>query len=195
MPVEFQLTSFPELHQGTKRKSIDKNVEVVIANNTYGMFVWESRNGETSLFMEERGDEEFVSYGELRRLKKHLANMDLIIKEVDDDDISIMDIARGLRIEETYKKYFQLVCDLDEDDAELERDIEVEDFDDFILDSDIESFRESLDSPLEKAVVAGSVELYKERKLADREKTHLIKMLRPKEEQGDFWADIEASYD
>lgn len=176
-----------------KRKSIDKNVEVVVANNTYGTFVWESRNGETSIVLEEHGDDEFLTYGELRKLKKYLENMELVITEVNEDDISIMDVARGLRIDDVYEEYFDLIEETDADEVDSEADIDINEFEDFILESDDDEFKQVLDSKLRDVIISGSVELYKNQKLASHSKTRMIRDTRPKAERDTFWSDIEAS--
>lgn len=178
-----------------KRKLIDRDTEVVIANNTYGMFVWESRNGDTSIVLEEHGDEEFITYGELRKLKKYLANMDIIITAVnsDDDDITIMDVARGLRIRKVYEDYFKFIENMDEDEADQEMNVDVDSIEDFILDSDVDEYKEAFDSTLKEAIIEASVELYKRHELGEHGKIRLIQKSRPKDERGDFWSDIDAS--
>lgn len=176
-----------------KRKSIDKNVEVVVANNTYGTFVWESRNGETSIVLEEHGDDEFLTYGELRKLKKYLENMELVITEVNEDGISIMDVARGLRIDDVYEEYFDLIEETDADEVDSEADIDINEFEDFILESDDDEFKQVLESKLRDVIISGSVELYKNQKLASHSKTRMIRDTRPKAERDTFWSDIEAS--
>lgn len=176
-----------------KRKSIDKNVEVVVANNTYGTFVWESKNGETSIVLEEHGDDEFLTYGELRKLKKYLENMELVITEVNEDGVSIMDVARGLRIDDVYEQYFDLIEETDPDEVDDEAGIDIDEFEDFILDSDDDEFKQILDSKLRDVIIRGSVQLYKEQKLASHSKTKMIRETRPKADRDSFWSDIEAS--
>lgn len=178
-----------------KRKLIDRDTEVVIANNTYGMFVWESRNGDTSIVLDEHGDEEFITYGELRKLKKYLTNMDIVITAVNSEegDVSIMDIARGLRIRKTYEDYFKIIENLDEDEAEDVENIDADAIEDFILDSDVDDYKEAFDSSLKETIIETSVELYKRHELGDHGKIRLIQKSRPEDERGDFWSDIDAS--
>lgn len=182
-------------NQRRKRKSIDKDTEIVIANNTYGMFVWESRNGEISIELNEHGDEEYVSYRELRQLKKYLSNMKLIITSVNDDDVSIMDVARGLRIDDVYLEYFDLVEELNEEEANEKDEIVIDDFEDFIIDSDVDEFEKALKSQMRPTIINTSVELYKTGQLVNRDKTKLIQKTRPKDVREDFWSDIEATFD
>ena len=181
--------------QRRKRKSIDKDTEIVIANNTYGMFVWESRSGDMSIELNEHGDEEYVSYRELRQLKKYLANMKLVITAVNDDDVSIMDVARGLRIDDVYLEYFDLIEELNEEEANKEDEIVIDDFEDFIVDSYVDEFEEALKSKMRPTVINTSVELYKTGQLVNRDKTKLIQKTRPKDVREDFWSDIEATFD
>lgn len=176
-----------------KRKPIDRETEVIVANNTYGMFVYESRNGDLSIQLEEHGDDDYVTYGQLRKLKKYLADMSLVIIGVNDDNVSIMDIARGLRVSDVYEKYFDLVEDMDSEEVTVDDELDIDNFEDFVLNSTAEEFKEAFDSKLQNAVIRTTVELYKQQRLASHEKTQMVRNSRPKDERGDFWNDIEAS--
>ena len=180
-----------------RRKTIDKNIEVVVSNGTYGMFVFESKNQELSLDLNGHGDDDFVSYGELRKLKKFLGNMQLLITEVDSDEVSIMDVARGLRIDDVYTEYMDLVEGIDSEEAEGVDSLDIDAMEDFVVDSDTDEFKKALDSKFRHTVVDTAVEMYKERRLSDHAKIDLIKKTRPgnSDDRSDFFSDIDASLD
>lgn len=179
-----------------KRKVIDKDVEVVIANNTYGMFVYESKHGEISLFLDNFGDDEVVTYGELRKLKKYLENMSLIIVEVIDDDVSIMDVAEGLRIQNVYRDYFEIIEDIEDQDMQTVDAISVEAVEDFVLESNEREFATAINIPaLSRTVIETTVSLFKQHMLNDYKKRKLVVEKRPETARADFWSDIEASAD
>lgn len=176
-----------------KRLSIDKDVEVIIANNTYGKFVYASRMGDLSLGFEGHGDDEVVTFGELRKLKPFLQNMELIITEVNDDEVTIADVVNGLHIRKVYDDYFELVADVD-DPKDVDQ-IDPYELEDVIEDGNVRDFEDLLRSSLRRSVILTAVAMYKEGRLSDRRKLKLIEETRPgdEHEQEYFWNDIEAS--
>lgn len=68
------------------RKQIPADVEVTVANNTDGMFEYQSPNKVLTLSMEKYGDEEFVNFEDLRQLKRYLEDFSLVIVDVNSDD-------------------------------------------------------------------------------------------------------------
>lgn len=176
-----------------KRKTIDKDVEVIVTNNTYGMFMYEGSYADMIFSADSRGDEDYVSYGDLRKLKKYMRTMELLITEVNDDDVSIMDVARGLHIDDVYKQFFELVLDEEEETFDDVDSIDVEEIDYFIKECNVDEFKEALEAPFGDTIIAITTELYKRHEIGDPRKLTLVKKTRPKEEQDAFWADIEAS--
>lgn len=172
-----------------KRKIIDPSTEIVVANNTYGMFAYESNNGVLSFVLEENGDEEYITYAEARKLKKYFENMSLLIIDVNsEEDISIMDVVRGLRLTDVYKSYLELVEGFEEDEFDEVEALYAEALADFCVDSELDDFKKALKTPLINAVIMTTVEMYKQRRLSDRDKQDLVNT-----RGEDFWADIDVS--
>lgn len=105
-----------------RHKRIDPNLEVIVANNTRGAFVYSDRG----LFIElgERGDSAYLTFGELRRIassnnRAALQNMYLVLEEVlptdEDDDVTVQDVIEQLRLDSYYSKTKELLG-LDEDE-------------------------------------------------------------------------------
>lgn len=175
-----------------ERKRIDKEVEIVIRNNTHGAF--EVPGIDSTISLEKQGDEEFVTFGELRKLKKYIEELDIVIVEVNSNDYSLYDIITALRLNKVYDEYFKYVLNEPDTNAYPEIDyIDPESFDEFIIDCDNETFKEALDTKLRKQIILTSVVLYKKHELTDYTKMTLIKQTRPEKEQSEFWNDIDAS--
>lgn len=181
-----------------KRKTIDKNTELLIKNNTHGMFYWESPNKSTIIFLENHGDEEFVTYGELKtmlsQMRTYLMNMGVIIAEVvDGDELTILDVAEGLRINKTYEDYFKSVADLDLGDVTPETTIDPEDLEIFTQESDEGDFRKALKTNMRKPLIETAVTLYKRNDLNDYNKMTAITETRSGDSAENFWNDINST--
>lgn len=178
-----------------RRKSIDKQTELVITNNIFGEFDWETKNGDVSIILNDRGDYDFAEFGELRKMKPYLEKLKVLITEVNDDEVSIMDVADGFRIGDVYSDFFKYIEGLSVDEVTPDDVIDVEDVEDFIIDSDADEFKEALDSNLRLMLIEYGVNLYRQHKLNDYEKLEAIKQSRnlsPVEAE-EFWSDVMAS--
>lgn len=173
-----------------KRKKIDTDLQVSIANNTYGGFSYKFNRTGTIISLAEQGDDEVVTYGELREIRKYIQNMDLIITEVFDDNISIYDVAQGLRADKTYDVIFGTILGEDKEDYDLVDNIVPEDIEDFIVNGDINNFEEALNSVIRNSLIMATVALRRENKVTDARKLDLIVKTRPVDEQQTFWSDI-----
>lgn len=176
-----------------KRKLVDKDVEVVVANNANGMFVYESKNGDLSIDLSNFGETEYVTYGELRKLKPFLTNGQLVISEVNDDDTTIMDVVRGMRLTKLYDDILGTVLGYDPEEFDGVDLIDPADIEEAVLESDESEFEDMLKSKFRSRIIEITVGLYKERRLSDRDKIELIEETRPEGEQETFWSDINAS--
>lgn len=172
------------------RKIIDPSTDIIVANNTYGTFAYESKNGDLSIVLEKNGDEENITYAEARRLKKFFNNMSLLIVAVnsENNDVSIMDVVRGLRVTKAYEAYLDFIEELDEDEFDGVDMLDTDALAEFVIESDLEDFKEALNTPLKQALVMTTVEMYKQRRLTDRDKQDLVN-----NRGEDFWSDVEAS--
>lgn len=177
------------------RKQIPINLEVTVANNTSGTFVYEPKNQNVSLSLQNRGDEDYVSFEELRKMRKWLENFDLVITSVNSNEFTILDVARNLRIDDVYEQFFDLILQIDADSYEDEVTIDIDEIDGFILEEDDEEvFKKALESKLRKTVIVECVSLYREGALKDYTKMALIEKTRPEtnaDERAMFWKDME----
>lgn len=168
------------------RKQIPADLEVTVANNTDGMFEYQSPNKVLTLNLEKHGDEEFVNFEDLRQLKRYLEDFSLVIVDVNSDEYSVIDIARSLRVNRSYEEYFKSILGLSDEEMEEEYDIDLEELDDFILDSSLEEYKEQLSSRIKKAIIERSVVLYRNDELNDYSKLQALKATRPKSEHETF---------
>lgn len=171
-----------------KRKKIDKDTEIIIRNNSHGMF--EAPGMDSNIFLEKQNDEESVTFGELRKLRKFLETMDIVIAEVNSEEFTLYDVITALRLK-VYDDYFKYVLGEDEEEFDSIDYISPEAFEEFIIDCDQDEFTKVLKTKLKNQVIETSVNLYKEHRLADYAKMTLIRKTRPYEEQSEFWNDID----
>lgn len=168
------------------RKQIPADVEVTVANNTDGMFEYQSPNKVLTLSMEKYGDEEFVNFEDLRQLKRYLEDFSLVIVDVNSDEYSVIDIARSLRVNRSYEEYFKSILGLSDEEMEEEYDIDLEELDDFIKDSTLEEYKVQLEGRIKKTIIERSVALYREGGLNDYSKLQALKATRPVDERETF---------
>ena len=107
---------------------IDKDLEITVVNNIRGSFVYSNRG--TIIELDSFGDEDFLTYGELKtmvsgRYKSLLQNFSLLITDVDSDEYTLEDVIKQLKLSKYYEKIKSLT---DEDDSEVDQDV----FEDFI---------------------------------------------------------------
>ncbi len=175
------------------RKQIDRNLEVTIMNNTHGGFYYTSPSGETVIELEAQGDTDYLSYGELRKMRKYIDNFSLVICGVDDPDISIMDIAKALHIDKLYKAYFECVSDYTEEEMYEEESIDLTDFEEFIKTCDVDELKELMKGKLRSQIIQTTVDLYRAGQLTDYQKMTLVEKTRPVDLRENFWKDIDSS--
>ncbi|MCC4466848.1 hypothetical protein [Limosilactobacillus reuteri] len=180
--------------QRRTRVAIDKDVEVVVANLTHGSYSFEAPNHEFSLSFDEFGEDDFLTYGQLRMLKKQLENFQLIITDVTSDDVTIIDIIRGLHLKKQYKDYMLFVEGIKDEADMAEVDyLDPEALEEFISEADSEEFNAALKSRIKVPMIETAVAMYKEDRLNDHYKIVDIQETRPDGESEDFWKDIDAS--
>lgn len=175
------------------RKQIDRNLEITVMNNTHGGFYYNSPSGETVIELEAQGDTDYLSYGELRKMRKYLDNFSLVICGVDDYDTSIMDIAKALHLDKIYKEYFECVSDYTEEEMYEEKSIDIADFEDFVQMCSVDELKELMEDKLRSQVIQTCVDLHRSGQLNDYQKMTLIRETRPADLREDFWNDIDSS--
>lgn len=177
-------------------KRIDKDFEVSIINNLYGSFYYSSPNGSLIIDMEERGDEDYVTFGDLKSLmsrnRKILTNLNLVINDVVGDEYTLKDVIDSLKLEDSYNELLSLA---DKKLSEVEY-IDIELIPEFIKEAKPERIAKILEnkkSKLRYSIAEATVELYKQKKLSDYNvMKDLAEKLGHKNVQS-FWNDIEAA--
>ena len=99
-----------------------------------------------------------------------------------------MDVVRGLRLTDVYSSYLKFVEGFNEDEFDEVEALYSDALADFVVDSDIDEFKEALKTPLRNAIVMTTVEMYKQRRLTNRDKQDLVN-----NRDEDFWADVDVS--
>lgn len=185
---DWRVSGLARNHERKKRvrKQIPADLEVTVANNTDGMFEYQSPNKVLTLSMEKYGDEEFVNFEDLRQLKRYLEDFSLVIVDVNSDEYSVIDIARSLRVNRSYEEYFKSILGLSDEEMEEEYDIDLEELDDFIKDSTLEEYKVQLEGRIKKTIIERSVALYREGELNDYSKLQALKATRPVDERETF---------
>ena len=150
---------------------IDKDLEITVVNNIRGSFVYSNRG--TIIELYSFGDEDFLTYGELKtmvsgRYKSLLQNFSLLITDVDSDEYTLEDVIKQLKLSKYYEKIKSLT---DEDDSEVDQDV----FEDFIRESKVSDLIEKLsDENLKYPLVDTAVELYKNKDFNDYDKRKAV---------------------
>lgn len=182
-----------EKNRRRTRVVVDKDTEVIVANLTHDAYSFESPNHDFSLNFDEFGEDDYLTYGQLRVLKKQLENFELLITEVTTPGVELYDVIQGLHLTKQYKDYLKYVEGLVEDEMNSIDYLDVVALEDFIEEADEDEFASALDSKIRTPLIETSVALYKRGELNDRYKIIDIQNTRPKSEAEDFWRDIDAS--
>lgn len=177
-------------------KRIDKDFEVSIINNLYGSFYYSSPNGDFIIDMEEHGDEDYVTFGDLKSLmsrnRKILTNLNLIINDVVGDEYTLKDVIDSLKLDDSYNELLSL-----SDEKLSETDyIDIDLISDFIKESNPERISKILENPKSKlryAIAESAVELYKNREISDYNVMKNVAEKLGHEDVQRFWNDIEAA--
>ena len=160
----------------TKRRRIvvDKDVEVIVRNNTFYRFVYENNRIMTSFDMEKYGDEEYVTVGELRTMvnsnRKIFEDFIILIVDILDDNYTLYDLLIYLGLEKKYDEYFSVASDYEEQ--------QIGDLKTFITKSSADSFIglfESMGDKLRSRVIDMSIKLFKLGKFNDYSKMQIIR--------------------
>lgn len=150
----------------TTRKKIDKDTEVLVMNNTSGIFVYVCPKTRNEYTLSEFGDTVYMTIEELKVMSNQhkgiLTKYWIVPIEVLDDNISIDEVIQYINMENYYTD------DVFTDDGE---------FDKFIVKSTSEEFTKAFNemSDRYKLIVAErTVALYKKRQVNDFGKTRFI---------------------
>lgn len=178
------------------RKRIDKDFEVSIINNLHGSFYYSSPNGNFIIDMDEHGDEDYVTFGDLKSLmsrgRKVLQNLNLVINDVVGDEYTLEDVVKSLKLEDSYNELLSLS---DEKLSEVDY-IDIDLISDYVKEAEPEQIAKILGnrkSKLRYAIAEASTELYREGELSDYNVMISIAEQLGHEDVQAFWNDIEAT--
>lgn len=161
--------------QRRKRMNIDKDVELVIVNNTVGRLIYKNPRMSMTIDLESYGDEEYITVGDMRTLisssRKLVDEFSVIITEVLDGDLELEDVLVYLGLERKYNEFFSLSPlhkrgDVDKQDIQL-----------FLTKAPTDKFErmmESMDKKLRNKIIEISVAMFKLRKFTDYSKMEII---------------------
>lgn len=169
-----------------KRTKIDPDVEVIVMNNVRGSFFYKSRNGDLVLDLTEFGDEEYVTFGDLKKMmaskRVFLEKLKLIIVGVEDDEITVDDVVASLRLTDTYSEL----------KAACEGEIGAQGIENYITNSSLEDLEKTLGSDktkLKATIVETAVVMYRKGELTDYNKMRVIAQKIGKKDFGNYWND------
>jgi hypothetical protein len=147
------------------KKPITKDTEVVIMNNTQGIFTYNCPRTHDTFGMETYGDTDVMTVEHLNTMRnQHRTILDkywILPIAVNDSEIEISDVLKHLRIEHLYK------------DIELDLTF----FDDLILRSTVKNFEKAIDgmnASFVERIAERAVMLYKDKRFADSFKMEAI---------------------
>lgn len=177
-------------------KRIDKDFEVSIVNNLHGGFYYSSHNGNFIVDMEEHGDEDYVTFGDLKsmmsRSRKVLTDLHLVINDVVGDEHTLEDVVKSLKIDDSYNELLSLG---DEKLSEVDY-IDIDIIPDFIEKASAEEIAKILGnkkSKLRYSIAETSAQLYKNGDLTDYNVMRSVAEKLGHEDVQGFWNDIEAA--
>ena len=175
-------------------RKIDKDTEIEIKNNTRGSFFFSTRSGELVIDLNEYGDSDRISFGELTkisgRIRKILSHLDIVITEViSDDNTTIEEVVTALKIQDSYNELLSL-GDTKLSDVDF---IDIGIVEEFIQNGDSDKMRKILESKktnLRYVIAETATELYKRNELSDYNKMKIIAEVLGYKNTDYFWGEI-----
>jgi hypothetical protein len=162
--------------QRRKRVNIDRDVEVVVVNNTFGRFIYSNPRISTAFDMANYGDEDYITVGELRTMvnshRKIFENFMLLITDILDDRYTLEDLLVYLGLDKRYEEYFSMSPNW------KRGQVEVGDMQQFIEKSSPQRFKqfmESVDERLRNKIIETAVALFKLGRFGDYTKMQVIR--------------------
>jgi hypothetical protein len=165
-----------ERPQRRRRVNIDRNVEAVVVNNTFGRFIYDNPRISTAFDMQAYGDEEYITVGELRTMvnssRRLFEGFSLIITEILDDEYTLEDLLVYLGLDRKYDEYFSMSPN------SRNKEVQVGDIKTFIEKSNPQRFREILEGMsegLRNKVIETIVALFKTGQFGDYQKMQVVR--------------------
>lgn len=169
------------------RNKINKDVEVVIANNTGGSYFYQSQNGQLIIDLENRGDEDYVTFADIKsimsRHRKTIEDLDLLIVDVLDDEVTIDDVVEALRVTDSYNELKSI---------SLDGEINVDTIYDFVTKGDperVKKIAQSEKSKLIHRVAEATIRAFRKDELKDLNKLSSISNGIGHIDPYDYWKD------
>lgn len=162
-----------------KRVVIDKDVEVLIVNNSPRKRIILGHDKVASLVdLEQSGDEEYITVGELKLLvntnRKLFEGFSVLITEILHDEFTLEDLVSFVGLEKAYAEYWSLKTNA------KDKSVQVGDIEAFILKSNEKRFDEILstvNSQLKEKIIFLSINLFREGQFKDYSKMQTIRKL------------------
>lgn len=174
--MERRKKSNEEKPKRRKRVNVDRNTEVIVVNNEPGRFIYNNQRMQTALDMENHGDEEYVTVGDLRVIlnssRKVLEGFKILITDVVNEEYELEDVLVYLGLDKVYESYFSLSPEW------KHGQVDSSDIKEFILKSNSKKFKailETVDAKLRNKIVETSIVLFKLGEFADYQKMQSIR--------------------
>lgn len=172
-----------------KIKKIDKDLEVVIANNTTGGFFYKSPDNTLIIDLDEKGDEDYVTFGQLKtmmsRNRKILKDLTILLVDVTDDEFTLEDVIKALRLNDEYSELKSIAKDGEYDTETIH---------DFVIESETDrlvKILESKNSKLKHRIFEAAVVAYRSGELSDFNKMQAIARAMGHKDFHNYWMDSE----
>ncbi|MGX6979038.1 hypothetical protein ACWN8V_07245 [Vagococcus elongatus] len=178
------------------RKRIDKDTEITVMSTVRnGSFHYSNKTGTVVIDLQENGDDDFIDFASLKQMssrsKSILGDFELLITGVEDDDLTIEDVVRELRLDDGYKELASITGSKD-------MLIEQENVEKFLVEcesEDLEKIMNSKKSKIGKFLIREAVYLHKEGILNDFNKMNIVAEAAgiKSDDVSSFWADVASS--
>ena len=169
-------------------RRVDPDTEIIVMNNVKGSFFYRSQGDGLVLDLDHFGDEEYVTFGDLKKMMKRkrviLEKLKLIIVDVDSEEYTVDDVVAALRLTDTYNELKSIT----------DGEIGATGIEEFILNSeseDLERLMASKKSKLKNTILETAVELYRKGRLSDYNKMRTFAKYTGGKYFADFWKDAE----
>ncbi len=163
--------------------NVDRDTVVVISNNLpSGSYYYEHPRMSMSIDLQQAGDEEDVTVGDLRVImnssRATLEGFDILITDVIDDKYTVQDVIGFLGLTRQYDEYYSLA------EKDLDEGTSVEDLEIFVKESPYDSFKynfEKVNKQLRNKIIEIAVKLFKKEEFGDYNKMQLIQVYTKKD--------------
>lgn len=170
----------------SKRTKIEQDVEIIIMNNVRGSFFYKSRSGDLILDLDEFGDEEYVTFADLKRImasnRAILETLKIVIVDVDSDDYTIDDVVAALRLSDSYNE-LKSVCD-----GEFGMN-SISDYINTASEEELGKILSSSKTKLKNNILETAVVMYREGSLTDYNKMKLFAEKIGRKDFSSYWLD------